>query len=90
MSDRLGAEAGGTTADQVGLWRRRLGVDAFRQRPPAGEWPDWLDAVRDRLGREADADIAEQVGVCGTTVGAWRRRLGIPAFRPQNRARDRP
>ena len=39
-----------------------------------------LAAYADQLGRISDGDIAEQAGLSLGTVGAYRRKLGIPAY----------
>jgi hypothetical protein len=47
---------------------------------PAGEAANPLEAFRDQLGKVADHVIAEQANVDRTVVGAWRRKLGVPAY----------
>jgi hypothetical protein len=39
-----------------------------------------LEAFRDQLGKVADDVIASRAGVSRGTVGAYRRKLGIPAY----------
>jgi len=44
------------------------------------EPPHRLEAFRDQLGRVSDEVIAQRAGVERTTVGGYRRKLGIRAF----------
>ncbi|MDP2307352.1 MAG: hypothetical protein Q8P18_15105 [Pseudomonadota bacterium] len=39
-----------------------------------------LESFRDQLGKVADHVIALQANVDRTVVGAWRRKLGVPAY----------
>ena len=48
--------------------------------------PKWLtDARYRKLGTVPDWRIAGPAGVHPSTVGRWRRRLGIPGFCPGRR-----
>ncbi|MES2638435.1 MAG: hypothetical protein V4850_03105 [Myxococcota bacterium] len=47
---------------------------------PVGDAANPLEAFRDQLGKVADHVIAEQANVDRTVIGAWRRKLGVPAY----------
>src|SRR5688572_16397823 len=47
---------------------------------PAAPASGSLEAFRDQLGKVADDVIASRAGVSRGTVGAYRRKLGIPAY----------
>ncbi len=48
--------------------------------PVVAEASNPLEGYRDQLGKVADHVIGEQANVDRTVVGAWRRKLGIPAY----------